>query len=251
MPSSELFQGPAQHAWAQDKPLCAKIDGFSLHAARTVDENDRKGLERLCRYCLRSPLSLERLSIDPDGRVRYRLHRPWPNPAGKTAIVMDPIAFLRRLAALIPAPYTNLIRYHGVFANRSRFRKRLPLPPEAARDRDKGDGVQVHMDDAGKCGTTRPRRLGWAQLLKRVLDVDALECPKCQTPMVVLAFLTDPRVLYKILDHLKLPSSPPDTAPARLMPQEREIFAEGGMGDGGFHGVREQATGFAAARAPP
>jgi len=253
IPPSELLQGPAQHAWAQDKPLCAKVDGFSLHAARTVDEHDRKGLERLCRYCLRSPLSLERLSIDPDGRVRYRLHRPWPNPAGRTAIVLEPLAFLRRLAALIPAPYTNLIRYHGVFANRSRFRKRLPLPPEAARDREKDedDGAEVQTDGMEGCGATRPRRLGWAQLLKRVLDVDALECPKCHTPMVVLAFLTDPAVLYKILDHLKLPSSPPATAPARPVPHEGEMFSEGGPEDAGFNGVRDRAFGSAVARAPP
>ena len=52
------------------KPLCAKVDGFSLHAARTVEARDRQGLERLCRYGLRSPLSLERLSVDPDGQVR-------------------------------------------------------------------------------------------------------------------------------------------------------------------------------------
>ncbi len=101
------------------------------------------------------------------------------------------------------------------------------------------------------CGHRPPGPSPWAQLLKRVLDVDALECPKCQTPMVVLAFLTDPRVLYKILDHLKLPSSPPETAPARLMPQEGEMFGDGGPGDAGFGGIREQATGFAAARAPP
>lgn len=37
--------------------------------------------------------------------------------------------FLRRLAALVAAPYTNLVRYHGVFAGRSRWRKRLPAPP--------------------------------------------------------------------------------------------------------------------------
>jgi len=59
------------------------------------------------------------------------------------------------------------------------------------------------------------------------------------------------RVLYKILDHLKLPSSPPDTAPAMPMPQEREMFGDGGPGNAGFEGIREQATGFAAARAPP
>lgn len=34
-----------------------------------------------------------------------------------------------RLAALLPAPYQNLVRWHGVFANRSRFRNRLPAAP--------------------------------------------------------------------------------------------------------------------------
>jgi len=67
----------------------------------------------------------------------------------------------------------------------------------------------------------------------------------------VLAFLTDPAVLHKILDHLKLPSSPPETAPARLMPQEGELFSEGGPEDAGFNGVRDRAFGSAVARAPP
>lgn len=110
-------------------PRCAKLDGFSLHAARTVEAHDRAGLERLCRAGLRAPFSLDRLSIDPDGRVRHRLHRPWPTPDGKTAILFEPVAFLRRMAALIPASYVNLVRYHGVFANRSRFRTLLPTPP--------------------------------------------------------------------------------------------------------------------------
>ena len=31
------------------KPLCARSDGFSLHAARTVAPDDREGLESLSR----------------------------------------------------------------------------------------------------------------------------------------------------------------------------------------------------------
>lgn len=55
--------------------------------------------------------------------------RPWPNPQGAHCLVLEPGEFLRRLAALVPAPYTNLVRYHGVFAGRSRWRKQLPAPP--------------------------------------------------------------------------------------------------------------------------
>ncbi len=53
-----------------DKPLCCRINGFSLHAARTVEPSDRAGLERLARYCLRAPYSLDRLSLTPEGLGR-------------------------------------------------------------------------------------------------------------------------------------------------------------------------------------
>ena len=35
------------------QPLCADIDGFSLHAAVRVEAHDRKRLEQLCRYVTR------------------------------------------------------------------------------------------------------------------------------------------------------------------------------------------------------
>jgi len=57
------------------------------------------------------------------------------------------------------------------------------------------------------------------------MDVDALTCLGCGVPMVVLAFLTDPTVVSKILAHLGLPTSPPPLAPARLAAQE-EFFPD-------------------------
>jgi hypothetical protein len=64
----------------EPKALCARIDGFSLHAATSVPPWDRDGLEALCRYGLRAPISLDRLSLEPDGKVRCRLLRPGPSP---------------------------------------------------------------------------------------------------------------------------------------------------------------------------
>ena len=37
---------------------------------------------------------------------------------------------MARLAALVPVPYLNMTRYHGVFASRSKWRSRLPAPAE-------------------------------------------------------------------------------------------------------------------------
>ena len=63
--------------------------------------------------------------------------------------------------------------------------------------------------------STPPRRrrvhLKWAQLPRRVFSFDALECPQCQAAMVVLAFISDPPVVSKILRHLKLHARHPNS----------------------------------------
>jgi hypothetical protein len=67
--------------------------------------------------------------------------------------------------------------------------------------------------------------LKWAQLLRRVFDIDALECPKCACQLVVLAFISDPPVVERILSHLKLPTSPPPLAPPRP-PDQPDLFTD-------------------------
>jgi hypothetical protein len=56
----------------------AFVEGFSLHANTWLHENDVLGLERLCSCGARGPLSLDRLSALPDGRLAYRMKRPSP-----------------------------------------------------------------------------------------------------------------------------------------------------------------------------
>jgi len=216
-------------SWSElhTKPLCASLDGFSLHAARRIAAHDRDGLERLCRYGLRAPFSAQRFYQLPDNTVVYQLKRPWPGPGGRTELVFDPTALLRRLAALIPAPYLNLVRYHGVLHNRSRFRDQLPRPydePIEPGPNKPLDGAQT--DSTSHPLLKRPRRLGWAQLLRRVLNVDALSCPSCAIPMLVIAFITEPTVIKRILDHLNIPSSLPAIAPAQLSPQVELDFSQ-------------------------
>ena len=54
----------AEHA-ARPKPRCAFLEGYSLHADVAVHENDRLGLERLCRYILRPSVALNHLGNPP------------------------------------------------------------------------------------------------------------------------------------------------------------------------------------------
>jgi hypothetical protein len=212
----------------EPKPLCARIDGFSLHAATSVPPWDREGLEALCRYGLRAPISLDRLSLEPDGKVRCRLLRPWPSPTGRTALVLEPDVLVRRLAALIPPPYQNQIRYHGVFANRNSLRPRLPPPPPRRTAGLVADPsappAPVQATQAPASARPPRRHLGWAALLRRALDVDALACFRCAAPMTVLAFLTDPAVVRRILTHLSLPADPLPRAPARRPDEPSDLF---------------------------
>jgi hypothetical protein len=126
---------PGQDPLPPAKLSCARVAGFSLHAAQAVAAHDRAGLERLCRYGLRPPFAQERLTLREDGRVLYHLGRPWPHPQGATCLGLEPLDFMRRLAALVPAPYAHTIRYHGCFANRARSREQLA---RTARSRQLG-----------------------------------------------------------------------------------------------------------------
>ncbi len=45
--------------------------GFSLHAGVFARSHERSKLERLCRYISRPAVSEKRLSLTPNGNVRY------------------------------------------------------------------------------------------------------------------------------------------------------------------------------------
>jgi hypothetical protein len=94
--------------------LCADAHGFSLHAGVRCGEHQRKELERLCSYITRPAIANERLKRDGAGDVVLQLKSPWRD--GTTHIVMSPLEFMQRLAALVPRPRLPLIRFHRVLA---------------------------------------------------------------------------------------------------------------------------------------
>jgi hypothetical protein len=62
-------------------------------------------------------------------------------------------------------------------------------------------------------------RMRRADLLKRTLGVDVLECPRCGGRMEPIAEIIDREAVGKILRAMGLPDSPPRAAPARSPPQ--------------------------------
>ena len=71
-----------------------------------MEARDRMRLERLCRYAGRPAVATERLTSLPDGRLLYRLKRPWRD--GTSAVVFERQDFMAKLAVLVPAPRVHL-----------------------------------------------------------------------------------------------------------------------------------------------
>jgi hypothetical protein len=71
------------------------------HAA-VARADDRKKLERLCRYISRPAVSEQRLSLTPNGHVRRQLKTPYRD--GTTHVIFEPLDFIARLAALVQSP---------------------------------------------------------------------------------------------------------------------------------------------------
>jgi hypothetical protein len=116
--------------------LVASIAGFSLHAGTVCEPWQRSRLERLCRYITRPAIATKRLSVDAQSRVVYRYKRPFRD--GSTHVVLEPLDFMARLAALVPRPRLNLTRFHGIFAPNFRHRHRIvPHRPKGRVDSDK------------------------------------------------------------------------------------------------------------------
>jgi len=193
----------------------ARLGGFDLHANTSVRAKNRPKLERLCRYLLRPPVAEDRLSFAPDGSVLLRLKTPWRD--GTSHIALQPVELLEKLAALIPRPYVNLIVYHGALAPNAKWRREVVRFGRAQVESEPSASSSRKV--AGSYNRT------WAELVRRGLDIDALECPGCGGRMRFVATVMLSSAIRRILRHLGLPSDPVELAPARAPPELDDAWA--------------------------
>ncbi|MFQ5422003.1 MAG: transposase, partial [Anaerolineae bacterium] len=186
-----------------------KVAGFSLHAGVAAKAHERQKLERLCRYISRPAVSEQRLSLTPNGNIRYRLKTPCRD--GTTHVIFEPLDFIARLAALVPKPRVNLTRFHGVFAPNSKYRA-LVTPAR------RGRGNKARRADEPPTPAQRRASMTWAQRLKRVFNIDIETCGACGGAMKVIACIEDPVVIKQILDHLKHKA---EASEPRALPESR------------------------------
>ena len=162
------------------KPRCARLKGFSLHANVGVPAHARARLEHLCRYLLRPPLPLERLTESSHGQLVFEL--PHPRTDGATHLLLDPLELIEKVAILIPPPRFHTLRFHGLLAPHAGWRSLIvPRPAEGAGQA--GRGPEAGESTLPGTGSPRPApepgRQSWAALLRRVFALDVFHCPRC------------------------------------------------------------------------
>ena len=175
--------------------LSWKHSGFSVHNDVRLAPGDTRALEALVRYMMRPAVSLARLLLQPDRREVLYFPRSGGhdrNAAGPERI--ETLEFVARVLAQIPEPRRHLVRYYGHYSN-------------AARGKCRKAG-QVAETDSSAAPEPTPSEVSslrrrWAELIRRVYEVDPLVCPRCGSEMMVVGFITEPRVIRRILDHLK------------------------------------------------
>ena len=126
---------------------------------------------------------------------------------------MDYLEFIARVTSHIPDKGQVTVRYYGLYANahRGKIRKAgLAAAPLLIMEEE-----------------LRPiPSKGWAEMIRKVYEVDPLLCPQCGGQMKVIAFLTDYAVVDRIINHLKLTFVADKPPPAHLAYQEILMAAE-------------------------
>jgi hypothetical protein len=109
----------------------------------------------------------------------------------------------------IPNKGQVLQRYYGWYASRVRGMRRK--------------ATETGEENPIVCVDPEPKVLSeaalrWAELLRRIFEVDPLACPRCGEQMRIVAFITQPKTIDRILEHLRrtAPTRPRTRAPQTL-----------------------------------
>lgn len=186
------------------KHLAFAAHGFSLHAGTHVKANDREGLERLCRYGARGPLTESRLKRRDDGKYEYR-------PKRGPGFVLDAEGLVRRIAALVPPEKLHLTRFHGTFAGNSKLRSAISAADPIA------SGASGQYNLTRKPKRTRSR-IDWSTLMQRTWGHEVLRCP-CGGLRKVLCLVNSHKTAEQVLTKFGMLEKPTVIEPGHSPPQ--------------------------------
>ena len=99
----------------------------------------------------------------------------------------------------IPEPRAHGVRYFGAYSSKARtYRKKRSLALQSFSTKTSAAKDEPELAPKKRAALRR----NWARLIKRVYQVEPLKCD-CGGTFRVVAFITEHKVITKILQHLE------------------------------------------------
>jgi hypothetical protein len=128
---------------------------------------------------------------------------------GSMSVELEPLAFIARLAALVPPPKRHLTRYFGLLSSHAASRSAVVPAPAAPAPAEQ---------DKPACKSTY---IPWAELLRKTFGFEIV-CEKCHSQLRLIALIKTEAVAKKILKAMHLPT---ELGPAHPAPAPRGFAA--------------------------
>lgn len=126
---------------------------------------------------------------------------------------MNYLEFIARVTSHIPNKGQVMVRYYGLYSNARRGKMH------------KAGSTFSHTPIIEDESPFVPSK-GWADMIRRVYEVDPLLCPRCGGQMRVISFIEDHKAIDKIIKHLKLSFHAEQPPPPKVVQHEFLMAAE-------------------------
>ncbi len=129
---------------------------------------------------------------------------------GENIKLFKAIDFIAELTQHIPPKRKHLIRYYGLYSNRTKGKavkdgSLAKFGYKVTSERKTSKNPEHKMETVSAKASQR----SWARLIQKVYEVDPLICEKCGHEMRVIAVITNPHEVQKVLECLKRNHAPP------------------------------------------
>ena len=199
-----------------DNLLRWRHSGFSVDASILLPGGSSKERESLAQYLARPPISLKKVSFENfHGKVLF--HTSYYDYFKENLKLFDASDFIALLTPHLPPKGVQYLRRYGLYSSRSRGKWTdkpyvAALAPDGWKHKhldslDSHETQENHDPDFSVCSPER--RAAWARLIAKVYEVDPMICDQCGSPMRILAIITNPQEVKKILHHLVKTGKPP------------------------------------------
>jgi Zn ribbon nucleic-acid-binding protein len=196
--------------------LMWKYTGFSVYTETRVvyrrgNKKSEEIMRHLIRYISKPPVAMSRVKYEGH-QVLYRGNFHKGHKANFR--IFDPVDFVAAVTSHIPNHRQKYINAYGLYSNRTR-----------GTAKKKGEDVRDIGETAVASPEQRNFKKTWAMLIKKVWEVDPMECPDCGHQMKVVAVIDDRQGVERLLRRMGLwedviECRGPPELPATLAPVE-------------------------------